>query len=465
MKLFKLLVLLLYSSFLFVAFKSDEPRICWGTKTLYIPLQQKYTPAPTGYDPVFFNYVGRHGARFQTNLTNDSLLLVTLNLAANEHALTLAGIKLKRMDSLLINLEKDRISLISERGKMEQEAIGNRMAQQLYPIFANRNGSVQISTTKKERTRQSARAFLDGLDLDTSQHILSNYNNTDELAFYDVSPAYKNFKESGNWKKAFGHIQNLPETKELYDKIPGYFFITPFISKMNGASDTPSDKAKNSIPLDKKSFSIAVYDACAIIPSLDYEILNRGYRPEDLDMKSLFSGDDLQKFNFIGSAEDFLIKGPGTNAEGIQVRIAAPLLVSFLLTTEDYISNQKVIANLRFGHAETIAPFAALLGIKGASEFVSSDQIQDFQKSWDCSAIIPLSANIQWVLYKNNNTGNFLIKFLLNEKEVTIRELNDSGTPYYYKWSDVKDFYIRKLEKMNVHLSDNMHDYLINVPL
>ena len=94
-------------------------------------------------------------------------------------------------------------------------------------------------------------------------------------------------------------------------------------------------------------------------------------------------------------------------------------------STDEYIASGNVIADMRFGHAETIAPFAALLGIAGASEMVSLNKIQDYNKIWKCENIIPLSSNVQWILYKNKNTNDFMVKFLLNEKEVAINGIKD----------------------------------------
>jgi len=74
-----------------------------------------------------------------------------------------------------------------------------------------------------------------------------------------------------------------------------------------------------------------------------------------------------------------------------------------------------------------------------------------------------MSANIQWILYENQINNDFLVKFLLNEKEATINGLQNCGTPFYYKWVDVKEFYTLKLDKMGIHSGDNMHEYLMNV--
>jgi hypothetical protein len=457
-----LFILIISFSVLHSAFRSDCNNLHWGTKTTYQPLQKQYTPAPPGYMPVFINYVGRHGARHLTSITADSILFLVLKKAETENALTTAGSSLMRMDSLLLLVEKGNVSFISERGQEEQKGIGQRMAQNFPSVFNNNKGNIKISTTKKERTKQSAKAFMQGLNPDTTHSIINNFSDNDELAFYDISPAYKTFKESDSWKSKFAAIQNSEKAKKLYDELPELFFLPSFIKILNSGTLTFHTEKKDFV-FAAKSFCDAFYDACSIVASLDKEMHKLGFKPADLDFKSLVPCSDLEELTYINSAEDFLLKGPGTDNSGIQVRIAAPLLISFMNSVDEYASSQKTIADLRFGHAETLAPFAALLDITGTSEALPEDKIQDYNKTWICENIIPLSSNIQWIFFKNKNKGDLLVKFMLNEKEVTINGISDSGTSYYYKWDDVREYYTKKLEKMNIHTGDNIHDYLINV--
>ena len=451
---------LIISFFVLFGFKTDCNNLLLGTKTPYYPKQTVYSNPPKGYEPVFINYVGRHGARHQTSINGDSLLFVVLKQAEKEKCLTEAGFKLLRIDSLLMIVEKGNVSFISELGKEEQQGIGARMLHNFNPIFQNKEGKIKISTTKKERTKQSAKAFLKGLNPDSSV-LVFKYNDNDNLAFYDVSPAYKAYKNDGNWLTSYKTITNIEKSKKLIEELPKQFFTNSFIYKLNNDSIKVKTK-EGSKCYDALSFVNALYDIISIVPSIKFEIENAGFTMNELDLRALVSSSDIEMMDYINSAEDFFVKGPGIEGNDLQVNISIPLLVSFINSTNDYIASKKVIANMRFAHAETISPFAALLGITGASETISSKQILDYNKVWKCENIIPLSANIQWVLYKNNEES-FIIKLLLNEKEVTINNLNDIGIPYYYKWNDIRNLYTAKLEKMNVHLNDNMHDFLMNL--
>jgi len=155
-----------------------------------------------------------------------------------------------------------------------------------------------------------------------------------------------------------------------------------------------------------------------------------------------------------------LKKGPGKDDDGIQVRVAVPLLVDFLNTADEFIKTGKNNARLRFAHAETIAPFAALLQIASADKPIRN--VGKSNINWNASAIIPLSSNINWVFYKRKGTSDYLVKVLLNEKEEKIDGLYSKSFPYY-QWRDLRAFYLEKLERLKVKTSDDMKLYLLQL--
>jgi len=84
-------------------------------------------------------------------------------------------------------------------------------------------------------------------------------------------------------------------------------------------------------------------------------------------MRSFLTCAQLFTLGKIDNAEDFFAKGPGADVNGIQVKIALPLLADFINTTDEYIKTKAVNAQLRFSHAETISPYASLSGFTPAA--------------------------------------------------------------------------------------------------
>jgi len=75
------------------------------------------------------------------------------------------------------------------------------------------------------------------------------------------------------------------------------------------------------------------------------------------------------------------------------------------------------------------------MGIQQAGN--TSSSVFNYDKNWKAADVIPMSANIQWVLYSNGK--NYLVKFLLNEKEAKINLPTDCFP--YYRFNDVKAWY------------------------
>ncbi len=439
-------VSILFIQFRFAAFAQDCQVDFLGTKTLYSNPSQNLSPNPAGYAPVFINYIGRHGARHLTKDVKTSYAYQLLLKADSAGALTPKGQELRQMVLLLEKVEKGNIKFISAEGKTELQGIAERMAKQNSSVF-NQTASLKVSVTKEIRTKQSADAFLTGLNKEIkSKPFLDEVTDDTDLRFYDASPAYDAFKESGSWLETMQSIQKSEQIITVGKNFAERIFKTSFTSTL---SQRQTD-----------TFTADIFGFATIVYSLQNEILQAGLKPADLNFKSVFTCDDLEHLSKTDAAEDFLIKGPGTDVNGIQVRIAVPLLIDFIKTTDEFMATGKYNAQLRFGHAETIAPFAALLGISTADK--ATKDINEINKSWQPAQVAPLSSNIRWVLYRKKGSKDYLVKVMLNEKEVPVTGLKSNTFPYYH-WDELRDFYLKKLQDLGIRLNDDMVKYLKEV--
>src|ERR1700710_3026211 len=135
----KILLLILFLSCRSFIVSAQDCNIDFlGTKTLYKNNAQKYTPAPNGYQAVFINHVGRHGARHLTKDVGGTLAYNLLQKADSAKALKADGIQLKNMVLLLQKIEKPVLKSISIRGGEEQQGIGQRIMANYGSAFANK---------------------------------------------------------------------------------------------------------------------------------------------------------------------------------------------------------------------------------------------------------------------------------------------------------------------------------------
>lgn len=408
-----------------------------GTKASYGFSPQKYTSPPKGYKPVFVEYVGRHASRFFTKPGSDAYLLKIMNGADR----TLLGseilIAIKRIDSI----QHSQYGHITLSGRDELRGIGQRMRENYSSAWQNRG--IDIVWTDEIRTHQSEAAFMQGFGkYDLSEIHLSSPPDSlnDALRFFKISPAYLKYKSGNFIKEKTDSLLQSGRSLRVSRDVCGRIFKT---------YDTVSSwKITN-----------ALYDMYCLLPSIKKEIAAKGWSEEAFTaLHKAFSRADLQWLDIVNQAEDFYEKGPGEDINGIQIKIAVPLLADFLYSIEKEIRQPDYLdAKLNFTHAEAISPFATIMEIKQASHISSS--VFDYAENWQADKIMQMGSNIQWILYSNGKT--YLLKVLLNEKEVALPISTDTFP--YYQWEDVYRFYTAKLKAYGVDRDTNLHDYLLGL--
>ena len=79
----------------------------------------------------------------------------------------------------------------------------------------------------------------------------------------------------------------------------------------------------------------------------------------------------------------------------------------------------------------------------------SCNDLDVLHEQWQDYNIIPKACNIQMVFYRpvgtvGNSVDDVLVKVLFNEHEATLPASPVKGP--YYRWSDLKQYYERKLD-------------------
>ena len=397
-----------------------------GTKTLYTPGNDTSAAAPAGYTPFFINYVGRHGARHATSTGELIKLDQFLQSAADSSALLPDGLRLQKMVHTILTIETKYASgTLTGVGETEQYRIGKDMGDRYPQVVRQPEDCLHVTSTPEQRTVQSADQFLKGL-ASASTCISRTPDDSVRLRFFSLSPAYKDFEKKGEWKKAQAQLESAG---------PYHTATTAILHRLFDSTWTVPD-----------NFIAALYSAAVIVPGLQQELLQAGYKPEETDIFSLLSPKEAEALATVEAARDFFVKGPGLDATGIQVRIAAPLLADFIQSTDEWVATGKSGADLRFAHAETIAPIAALMGCEGAATAVSDPF--HYPAVWHSDRLIGYSANIQWVFYRKKNHDGYLLKVLYNEHPI---HLPIPTTTYpFYTWKTVREYYLHKLQSLDL---------------
>ena len=109
---------------------------------------------------------------------------------------------------------------------------------------------------------------------------------------------------------------------------------------------------------------------------------------------------------------------------------------------DEVIAGAPVAADLIFGHDLPFMCLCSYLGLEGYGyPRLTAEQAYG---NWHLAKLCTFASNLQIVFYKNRK-GEVLVKFLANEQETMIPELESFSGPYY-RWEDVKGYIDRKAE-------------------
>ena len=121
------------------------------------------------------------------------------------------------------------------------------------------------------------------------------------------------------------------------------------------------------------------------------------------------------------------------------------LLRNIIQQADSCIALPKPGATLRFGHETMVMPLVCLLGLNGFDKQIKD--INNLEKEgWINYHVFPMGCNVQFVFYRRFiNDKDVLVKVLLNENEATLPVALKPISGPYYRWSDVRQYYLQKL--------------------
>lgn len=408
-----------------------------GSKTAYQYVKQP-TAVPAGYQAFYIDHIGRHGSRYLSKSKYEDIAYSVLTLAEKNNQLTDMGKSLLKQIIRINALNRNHYGELTDLGRKDISLISQRMLNNYPTVFKGQK--IEVISSTSPRAKETAEIFVKPFKANYPdiQIFQPPENKQTLLRFFEYSPAYDAYKKSKNIKAALKLLERATKTADMSQDVARLIFTADFIHQLN-----------NGVALSEKS-SIKTADFVIAIYQLYQELLS--FPPETLagnhlDFSDYFTQDQLVWFNTVVTAKNFLQIGPAFDAKGIQVKIAAPLLLDMLKTADKAITDKNVDANLRFAHAETVSPLATLLELEGAYTAVNS--VEDYSSVWQAERIIPMGANIQWIFYQSNQSNQpILIKVMLNEREVHL-PLPTNNFPYY-QWDEVKQYYKNKLHKLGL---------------
>jgi len=366
-------------------------------------LPNDYEP-PQGCKLVSLDMVLRHGSRNPTDKSVQSL--DTLYKHVQKHVSELKFDWMKQWKNKFL---MDEQGLLCERGVQEHHDLGVNASRffkdAVLPYNAN---EVKFTCTYKDRTSQSAESFGNAMVNDEAKTpiAVTSLSKEDDifLRFFENCPRYR------------AEVKDNPkaklEAKQYFSKVVPT--IAQHVTERSG------------LPLDSNAeqYIDIMWTACQS-EYVAFDITDHWC--------TVFTEEDIRALEFYDDLSAFYAKSYGIE---ISYKIASPLLADIISNMENNANPIKddvpIRANLRFGHAETMLPFTALLGLfhtKNETLTANMTQQQIDNREFRFGAISPLASNVAFVQYKCEGKTENDVEVLHNGVMYPIRNCSDRLCP------------------------------------
>ncbi|MBO7416285.1 MAG: hypothetical protein J6U22_06890 [Bacteroidaceae bacterium] len=382
----------------------EEPTRAGNNTNSYEFKEIRDTKPPKGYKPFYISHYGRHGSRSNWGGSSYEGLISTLETGKQMGILTPGG------DSLLVAARKvlenynGMDGRLSQKGVREHTAIAERMFRR-YPAVFKGKKQVRAFGSTVQRCLISMNAFTTSLVRQNPD--LYFYLDTGEkfMDYLDNERGWQ-MRSSAATRAAMAALQDLPDD------------TTGVLSRVF----TDVSKARAFVK-SARNLTENVWSTAIIAEDFDIEDNLFRFLPFDAIYKrwaqsnvSLYAG----HCNSVESGDE-------------RVPMAQSCVEDIVAKADECIATGKYAADLRFGHDYPLMALVSYLGIEGVGERIPADQICD---RWLGFWNIPMASNLQMIFYRNKS-GDVLVKFLYQEQETRLRNLEPYVGPYY-KWETVK---------------------------
>ncbi|MBD5329640.1 MAG: histidine-type phosphatase [Bacteroides sp.] len=370
------------------------------------------TPALSGYEPFHLEHYGRHGSRWLIG-GNDYLTPVK-NLEKAEKAGKLTPLGRETLNALrsIEEASHGRLGELSDKGALQHQAIGRRMAMN-YPQLFSDSSFVDAKATVVIRCILSMLNGLQGI-----REVAPEVATRSDASYADMY--FMNYDDKPAWK-----IKDLAEETVLEEYRAKHKLNGDYLSRLV----TDVQFARDSVEP-------------GLMPYLYWVLANtQGHSGQPWLLDKVFSADEAREAWRYDNGMWTLhcIDTPITQRRMPYTQ--RMLLKNIIESTDTAINSTRPSVNLRYGHDGILINFLTLIEVDDlGKEFASIEEAEAAGlRSYD---LIPMAGNIQLVFYRNA-TGDVLVKGLLNEKEVRLPGEPVSGP--YYRWSDLRDYYLKKI--------------------
>ena len=362
------------------------------------PQKQPFTPAPKGYVPFYLSHYGRHGSRWLIGERDYQRPVVWLMQADSLGKLTPKGKEVLRKLRIIRDAAAGRDGELTLLGAQQHQQIAARMMKNFPEIFAGKT-HIDAKSTTIIRCILSMENALQQLVRRNPQLVISHDASNHDMYYmnHHEQPARvmnELFNDTQYWK-------NHVDTLALYETL------------FRQAGNLQSTELRHTMSL---------YD--------------------------LFTDDELYNLWQVQNAYWYIAYGPSPLNGGHQPSSQRFLLRKIIAEADSCLQLQHPGATLRYGHDTMVMPLSCLMNLDNLGMRID-DLGQLDERGWQDYRIFPMACNIQLVFYRHPTKKDILVKILRNEHEARL-PINCATTPYY-KWNDVKAYFLARIHELEVN--------------
>ncbi|XP_064595058.1 multiple inositol polyphosphate phosphatase 1-like [Liolophura sinensis] len=374
----------------------------YSTKTLYEDVRGTdlvQRQSVQGCEPSLFYLLARHGSRYPSD--DDIVAMQTLLPGLRDRIIQmsvkgtsrLCASDIARLKAWNFTISLEEESELATVGYQEMFSLAQRFHTR-FPSLLKRNYSrqeVDVMSTYKSRTQDSARGFLEGL-----------------YSRKDIQPTFreKNKDRLLRYSSACQRYQNEVDDKPVVEHTK--FTNGSIYKQMIADVEERLGLQENSLRKDElfTMYRMCVYDHvlsnnapwCAAFSEADLRVIEYS---EDLEYYYTYSygAPDFARDQTCELLKDFF----GYVRNG---------------SSPDYNGPRAI---LRFGHSQTLQPFLAALGLfKDTVHLTALNMADEADRKWKTSIIAPFGANIAFTVYRCQGTTEPKIQTFVNDNPVNL---------------------------------------------
>ena len=398
--------------------------------------------APEGFEPFHLSLVGRHGSRYHEDIGEIEATHSIYRKADSLGILTSKGKELYTALDRILSAERGHSGELSTLGYNQWLGIAHRLYNNFTPLFGN-NNTIESRASMVMRCVMSMMAFNQGIKECNDKISIVQYSRKCEMPIllpltdnHEMPKAakdiYYDYRKEGEWvseRKAWEERSNCAS----------------FISKVTTNRNRFLEECGGLTDFHSARTTFAMLNFANNYGEGDQELLHTLFTPEEMYNIYVYAT-TVWPNNTIGRGSDVV---------EMYASYVKPLIDEVMGNAKAAVEgNNLCSANLYFTHDSYVFPTLSIIGYEGCVPQYHTD-IEKLCTQTKYSLLIPMAANLQFVLYRNKE-GIVLVRSLINEGDAYLPI--ECKTAPFYPWEE----FCKLVDKNMEHLLETRKRVLEN---